>query len=133
VQLMNDSVSSGYSGFCIDNYSKVIIKDSCWSACCHRVGGGRDICLVYLFYTLYDPFVIPYCLSTQLYSRTEGDLKISIWSLQLLWQVKGNVASHSHSCEDDGRILCEWHSQGYHYTPCQVCFTLAGMDTMVFL
>jgi hypothetical protein len=29
VRLMDDSVSSGYSGFCIDNYSKVIIKDSC--------------------------------------------------------------------------------------------------------
>ncbi|CAM6058864.1 unnamed protein product [Sphagnum tenellum] len=29
VQLMDDSVSSEYSGFCIDNYSKVIIKDSC--------------------------------------------------------------------------------------------------------
>jgi hypothetical protein len=29
VQLIDDSVSSGYSGFCIDNYSKVIIKDGC--------------------------------------------------------------------------------------------------------
>jgi hypothetical protein len=30
VQLMDGSVSSGYSGFCIDNYRKVIIKkDSC--------------------------------------------------------------------------------------------------------
>jgi len=23
-------------------------------ACCHRVGGGKDICLAYLFYTLCD-------------------------------------------------------------------------------
>jgi hypothetical protein len=42
VQLMDDSVSSGYSGFCIDNYSKVLIKDSCWSLCLLSLSSSID-------------------------------------------------------------------------------------------
>jgi hypothetical protein len=85
------SFSSAYSGFCTDKYSKVFIQDSCWSLC--LLSQGRwwtgvvertNVCLVCLFCTLCNPFVLRLALKdtllsldTTYYSQTQGDLKIS--------------------------------------------------------